>query len=593
MAIAAKMNGHRVKSHARRSSQSPYRSTKKPSIINRLAELDREYYEKRKANDPASWYAAGEAGPLNPIPRGINPFGTDASYHNRLEFMHFLIMERGRAAVRNHPLVEQGINRLIANLRLGRETLAVNGGDKVLDADHQQWWHAWKHDPKRCDFEQTRDFGQICRQSFFNQVVDGDIVHLPLVDGSLQTWEAHHQRTPWGYRPTNSDKNGIIHGSEIIEGKVVAYWITPTHLSFSQVVPRAGQARRFPVFDEAGNKITFWIGFTHRFAQYRGISRLSAPRDAMTGFDDLNYAHIKSSLRRALIAYLMESNQLVGPGANLDGQLPQAGDRTATSANGLGLESTVVEQAGEPAQVHKAPLGWKLQGWNANLPGDGFFEHSALLLTMLSVNLDLPLMFLLLDGSLVNFHGGRMTYDQAKLRFEQLQQDQISGLVAPTYEWKTRQRLTPGSVEYDPIFARAVKNGYNPFKYVFRPRGWPYVKPLEDAAGEDLSERRNLQSLKRILAGRGIDEDEHREEVLDGRMAWAEGAIKRAIALKNKYPEAEISVGEFFRELWYGNDASGVKYAIGANMPEPADEPPPRGSKGNTAKTKSGGASGN
>ena len=48
---------------------------------------------------------------------------------------------------------------------------------------------------------------------------------------------------------------------------------------------------------------------------------------------------------------------------------------------------------------------------------------------MLAVNLDLPLMFLLLDGSLVNFHGGRMTFDQAKMRFRQLQRRPDRGAV--------------------------------------------------------------------------------------------------------------------------------------------------------------------
>jgi len=542
-----------------------------PNLLDRLTKLDRQYTERRKAAEPASWYNSGQAGPLNPIPVGINPFGTDADYHYRLEFQYFLHMERARAAVRNHPLVEQGINRLIANLRLGEETLDVDSGDEALDKDQQAFWKDWAGDRRQCDFEQTRDFGQICRQSFFNQVVDGDIVHLPLAAGSLQSWEAHHIRTPWGHRPTNSDRNGIIHGAEVIEGQTVAYWITPTHLSFSQIVPRAGQAQRFPVFDRRGNKITFWLGFTHRFAQRRGISRLSAPQDAMTGFDDLNYAHIKSSLRRALIAYLMKNTQPLSPQAPLDGAIPQAGDRYSRSDVGLGLESIVFEQSGEPAQVHKAPAGWDLQGWNANLPGEGFFQHGALLLTMLAVNLDLPLMFLLLDGSLVNFHGGRMTYDQAKLRFEQLQRDQIAGLHNPTYEWKTRQRLTPGSVCYDRAFSRAVARGANPFNFRFRSRGWPYVKPLEDAAGEELAEKRNLRSLKAILAGRGIDEHEHREEVIGGREAWAERALQGAIRLAEKYPQANLNIGEFFRELWYGNDSAGVQYAINAEgAPEPA-----------------------
>jgi hypothetical protein len=526
------------------------------SLVNRLIDLERQYFERKsQAKEAQALYNSGESSRMNPVPKGINPFGTDADYHYRTEYNYFLHVERARAAVRNHPLVEQGIRRLIANLRLGEETLDVDSGDETVDSDHQQWFADWAGDAKQCDHEQTRNFGQIAQQSFFSEVVDGDILHLPLREGSLQTWENHHIRTPGGHRPTNSDRNGIVHGAEVTNGKTTAYWVTPSNLSFAQVVPRNGQSKRFPVFDSAGNKITFWLGFTHRFAQRRGISRLSAPQDAMAGFDDLNYAHIKSSLRRALISYLMETAQTNGPASNIApgaGALPQAGDRYARNDVGLGLQSVVIEQLGEPAQAFKAPEGYKLTGWNANLPGAGFFEHSALLLTMLSVNLDLPLMFLLLDGSLVNFHGGRMTFDQAKLRFRQLQQDQIDGLYAPTYLWKTRQRLTPGSVCYDPLFARAVANGANPFKFKFRPHGWPYVKPLEDAAGEELAEKRNLRSLKAILADRGIDDDEHRKEVISGRGKWARDAIKEAMAIKQEFPDANIDVAEFFRELWNG-----------------------------------------
>jgi hypothetical protein len=568
MATAA-MNGHAHNGHNGRPNN---------HLLARLIELDRAFFERKtQEKEAASVYASGESSRMNPVPRGVNPFGTDADYHYRTEFNYFLHVERARTAVRNHPLVEQGVRRLIANLRLGEETLDVDSGDEAVDADHQAWFADWTADPKQCDYEQTRNFSQIAQQSFFSQIVDGDIVHLPLRDGSLQTWESHHVRTPWGHRPTNSDRNGIIHGAEVRDGKTVAYWITPTHLSFSQIVPRSGQAKRFPVFDAEGNKITFWLGFTHRFAQRRGISRLSAPRDAMTGFDDLNYANIKSSLRRALISYLMEQSQAAGPSANVSpggGALPQAGSRYLSTDVGLGLQAIVIEQLGEPAQAFKAPEGYSVKGWNANLPGAAFFEHSALLLTMLSVNLDMPLMFLLLDGSLVNFHGGRMTFDQAKLRFKQLQKDQISGLYGPTYEWKTRQRMTPGSVCYDAKFARAVAAGANPFKYRIRPRGWPYVKPLEDAAGEDLAERRNLRSLKAILADRGIDDDEHRKEVITGRGKWAREAIREAQAIAKEFPDLQLNVGEFFRELWYGNDATGVKYAINADGDAKAESPP-------------------
>jgi hypothetical protein len=541
-------------------------------ILERIAELDLAFRERRQEREASSTYAAGTSDRMNPMPKGIDPLGTDADYHYRTEHNYFLMVERARAAVRNHPLVEQGVNRLLANMRLDEMTLDVNSGDPAVDADQKAFWYGWCDDPGQADYEGRRTLPQLARQSFFSQVVDGDILHLPLADGTLQTWESHHIRNPWGRYSTGSDQNGIVHGAEVVNGRTVAYWVTPRHLTSIQTA-RRGESRRFPVFDAEGNKVAFWLGFTHRFMQRRGISRLSAAREAMNGFDDLNYAHIKSALRRALISYLMESNQPLAPQLPLGGggKLPQSGSRYALldSGNhpGLDLQTAIIEQLGEPAQVLKAPAGHKLSGWNANLPAASFFEHAALMLTMLAVNLDIPLMFLLLDGSLVNFHGGRMTFDQVKLRLEQLISDQISGFYAPIYRWKTRQRITPGSPQFDPALYRATQRGVNPFEFVFRPKGWPYVKPLEDAAAEDLAERRNLKSLKSILASRGVDEDEHVTEVIAGRGKFIRAAIREAQAIAQEFPEvvSQDEVPRLWRELRYGSEPAGVQLAITAD----------------------------
>jgi capsid protein len=226
----------------------------------------------------------------------------------------------------------------------------------------------------------------------------------------------------------------------------------------------------------------------------------------------------------------------------------------------------------------KAPEGYDIEGWNANLPSESFFEHSALLLTMLAVNLDIPLMFLLLDGSLVNFHGGRMTFDQAKLRFRKLQRDQISGLWGPTYEWKMRQKLTPGTPLFDPRWAAAAARGANVFNYEFRPAAWPYVKPLEDAAGEDLSERRNLKSHRSILSNRGVDLDDHRKEVINDRAEWFETAFERAGKTLAKYPDAADNQRELARLYAYGTDTGAVQLVMNASGEEsPAAPAQPTG----------------
>jgi len=150
-------------------------------ILDRLVELDRAHFERRQEREAASTYTAGTSDRMNPVPKGVDPLGTDADYHYRTERNYFLMVERARAAVRNHPLVEQGVNRLIANMRIGDYTLDVSSGDPSVDADQKAYWHAW------CGDEQQRTFAQKARQSFFSQVVDGDILHLPLTDGSLQT----------------------------------------------------------------------------------------------------------------------------------------------------------------------------------------------------------------------------------------------------------------------------------------------------------------------------------------------------------------------------------------------------------------------
>jgi hypothetical protein len=529
------VNGHSTNGHKRN-------GVPRGDLMDRITSLEGEYLTKRKGRDAESSYLAGESDRMNPVPKGINPLGTDADYHYRTSHNYYLMVERGRAAVRNHPLVEQGINRLIANLKLGQNTIDIDSGDLSVDDDLTADWQGWCNDASRCDYEQTRTFQQIDRQSFFSQVADGDILHLPLKQGSLQTIESHHIRTPYGHIPTGQSVNGIVHGVEVNNGRTVAYHITPHNLLYFQALAMKNQTQRIPAFDAAGNKTAFWLGFTHRFYQRRGVSRLSPPRDAMNGFDDLNYANIKSSLRRALISYLMQSTQPQQAQTPFGGaKIPQAGSRYAANDVGLGLESIIVEQLGEPAQVFKSPEGYSIDGWNANLPAPAFFEHSALLLTMLAVNLDLPLMFLLLDGSLVNFHGGRMTFDQAKMRFRQLQRDRIDGLWNPTYAWRIRRKLTPGSPDFDAALYAVVNRGkVNPLNFCFHPPAWEYVKPMEDVTAEKLADTSNLRSLRQIMGDRGEDFDKRMPEIIfDRKLTWIE-ALSAAAELQSQFSGANI-----------------------------------------------------
>jgi len=114
-------NAHNTNGHANGSAL---------SLIDRIVELDTAYFEGRQDREAASTYTAGTSDRMNHVPKGVDPLGTDADYHYRTERNYFLMVERARAAVRNHPLVEQGVNRLIANMRIGDYTLVYRSLDE-------------------------------------------------------------------------------------------------------------------------------------------------------------------------------------------------------------------------------------------------------------------------------------------------------------------------------------------------------------------------------------------------------------------------------------------------------------------------------
>jgi hypothetical protein len=185
------------------------------------------------------------------------------------------------------------------------------------------------------------------------------------------------------------------------------------------------------------------------------------------------------------------------------------------------------------------------------------------MLTILSVNLDLPLMFLLLDGSKVNFHGGRMINDQIHLRYELLQKSQIAGLRKPAYDWKRRQWTTPGAEQFDPAIARAAeRSDINLDSYRFRPRGWPYVKPLEDVTSDKIAVDSRIRSLRRVLAKYGIDLGDHIREVVDGEIRFAEAAAVAAKAFVEKHPELNIDARAMFFRILDGGQSSKIQLKL-------------------------------
>ena len=94
------------------------------SLIDRIVELDTAYFERRQEREAVSTYTAGTSDRMNPVPKGVDPLGTDADYHCRTERNYFLMVERGRAADQGSALRPRG-DTVLRNRLLDPRSIAA------------------------------------------------------------------------------------------------------------------------------------------------------------------------------------------------------------------------------------------------------------------------------------------------------------------------------------------------------------------------------------------------------------------------------------------------------------------------------------
>ena len=189
-------------------------------------------------------------------------------------------------------------------------------------------------------------------------------------------------------------------------------------------------------------------------------------------------------------------------------------------------------------------------------------------MSIIAINLDLPLCVFLLDPRQTNFSGWRGAIDQARQRFRQIQSHQIRKLHSPVYQWKVRQWLAE-----DPAM-RAVSqlSTVKVFNHRWNAPRWPYIEPMKDAAADDLRITRNLAPARVVFAERGYEYDDAVKEIVGDRVTLIRQACAEAEKLNGEFPEAKID----WREIAFGRagDATALSVAALADQDrnEPSDE---------------------
>jgi len=455
--------------------------------------------------------AAKRTSRFQPRRRGVPAMGAGADYHYRSESDYLWIGEIARELYRNDAVMGQLTDRAVVNTISSGFKPDPNTGDKGLDRELKDRFEEESLDPDYCDAAGEQTFYEQETTALRETLVAGDVFGLPQQDGTVQFQENHRCRSPQGTKRKN-----LVHGVQMEKAtrKRTAFYFTNEPIDpLGQV--KANQLTRVGARDADGEANVWQIYSPKRFSQTRGVSAY-APIIVPAGmFGDLNFATL---LKAQLSAFwLLVRNR------------DKSFFETNQNIQQLGVTSeafTATRSVSElpPGSEIAAGAGETIAPWSPNIPNPEFFPHAKLILTLLGINLGMPLCLLLLDASETNFSGFRGAIDQARMGFRHNQRILESRFHRPWWRFK----LNTWADKDPALAARREELEAVFFRHKWHKSGWPYIEPTKDAQA-DLVRAANMQSShRRIAAERGMEWGDIVTEMVEDRKLAIVTAVQAA-----------------------------------------------------------------
>ena len=474
-------------------------------------------------------YRAAEETRFQKAPRGINRRGTGADYHYRNEYDYYFMMERFRDLGRNDGFVAQGLRTLEANVIQDGFRLKPRTSDSDLNDNLHERWQRWAEDRSAVDFEGQKDFHDLEYGIFGETVASGDASLNPLSDGRLQHFEAHRMRQQNRFQ-TNVGNTVTLGVEKNRRNQRVRYHITRddydgfNRRTFSPTDVVKIPASEFDALTERREDRFFHIYHPRRLSQTRGVSALAPISNTASMHETLQFAKMVQQQVSSYFAFIRE--------------LPEDAEPAEDDAANLEPSPCWDEQRSivpiAPGAEHTGLPGEKISGFSPNIPNAEFFQQASMLLTFVSVNLDCPLMLLMLDGSTTNFSGWRGAMNQAMLRFRRLQRWYADAFHARIYRWKVRQWMSQDAeirAAYDIL-------GPSLFDHDWHFPKWPYIQPIEDVTADLIEVRNVLNSPRRVMLRKGLEWNTIIDETVADNGYSIEKAMLEADRI-NKLPVAQ------------------------------------------------------
>lgn len=496
-----------------------------------VARTKRERRASEPPRSPVEWfedlrqdYNAAKSSRYRRRRTGTLSIGTNADWHYRVQADYLRIMEQARDMDRNDPIPGQIVDRAVQNTINDGIEVDPQTPDRKLNADLKDRFAGWASDPAECDISQEHTFHELSALNLRQTHVDGDMITLLMESGHIQLVEGHRCR-----KPTNTTLN-VVHGVLLDDQrKRLEYWLTKDDIDPWVAIQRVYDVEKYPVRDADGNRILCHTYNPKRVSQTRGISAFAPIFDCLGMAEDINFAKMVQQQVVSCFAIFRKRP--------LDFEGTDPGPRGTTTLQTLqGDGSTRTIEGIAPGMEVRGEPGEELQGFSPSVPNAEFFEHMKLILTLVGINLGMPLVLVLMDASETNFSGWRGAVDQARRGFMWNQKWFTNRFHRPIYEWKIRQFAAD-----DPALRAAMaRYGKDYFAHRWSKPKWPYIDPLKDAAADLMRLRNGMTSPRRYHADQGEDWPVMVREIVEDNTLAIMSAKRAAEAINKKYPDQPV-----------------------------------------------------
>jgi capsid protein len=453
--------------------------------------------------------------------RGVPAGGASGDWHMRSEGDFLWAGEMARELYRNDCVIGQLVDRAVASTIGSGLTPDPQTPDKSLNKDIKDRLTEELVDPDFCDTAGELTFHEIeemtCREMF----VPGDVFALPTdtevsPHGTVELRESHRCRSP------SRTKKNIVQGVELDPStrQRLRFWFTNEPIDPNSATSiKVGDLTPVPARDEAGEALVWHLAHPKRPTQTRGFTPLNPIIDVAGMHDDVQFAQVVKA-QLAAFFLLLENRDKSFFETNPDE--PRTGTPDPYERNLDNLR---------PGSRLRSPYGAKLEGFTPNIPNPEFFPHVKLILTLLGINLGLPLCVVLLDAAETNFSGWRGAIDQARIGFRGNQRRLRARLHRPFYRFKINTWA-----DADPILATQRKKlGEKFLAHGWNLPGYPYIQPEIEAMADLVRLAHTLISPRRWAAERGFDWNELVAETVQDRTLAVRAALAEAQTINGEY----------------------------------------------------------